>query len=168
MILLALNQSTRKVCYSIYEDEKLVQFGSFEPTVSYSTDKRIYEICRWFKKVVKAISKIDLVLLKDVQLQTRINGSNNFFSNQDNNVLTFKVLSQLQGALINTCHNLNIKFKIISPHWKSIVGIKSSMRNSQRAEAMELVENIFGEYAEEDEADSICMGYSYIIENKKT
>lgn len=80
--------------------------------------------------------------------------------------MTFKVLAKLQGVLINTCIIKNIKYEIIQPsHWKKNIGIKSKYRRDQKKEAMELVDEIFGENATEDEADAICIGANYIKEN---
>lgn len=160
MILLAIDQSTRRVGYSIYENENLVQFGSFEPEYKLNTDKRIAEIRLWLKNAIKTIGNIDLILLEDIQLQTRINGSNKYFTNQGNNVLTFKVLAQLQGVLINLCNELSLSYEIVSSStWKSAIGITSSLRDNQKREAIEFVEEKYGLYADEDEADAVCMGY---------
>ena len=87
--------------------------------------------------------------------------------NQGNNIITFKALAKLQGVLINVCLDEGVEYSVISPsHWKSIVKIKSKYRRDQKKEAMEFVDSFFGENATEDEADAICIGYSYIKEKE--
>lgn len=165
--ILSLDQSTSCVGYAIFEDGELVQFGKFEPNPKQDSDKRIYSICSWLQRAINVIEDVDLVILEDIQLQTTINGSGKYFKNQDNNVLTFKVLAKLQGALIAKCLELGVNYHIVQPsHWKSIVGITSKYRRDQKKEAMELVEKWFGENAVEDEADAICIGFSYIKEKE--
>ena len=65
------------------------------------------------------------------------------------------------------CLDEGIEYEVIAPsHWKSIIKIKSKYRRDQKKEAMEFVDSFFGENATEDEADAICIGYSYIKEKE--
>ena len=124
-------------------------------------DDRIYDISNFLKKVISTVPNIEIILLEDIQLQNSINGSQKYFSNQGNNIITFKALAKLQGVLINVCLDEGVEYSVISPsHWKSIVKIKSKYRRDQKKEAMEFVDSFFGENATEDEADAICIGYA--------
>ena len=165
MNIISIDQSTTTMGYAIYEDKKLIQYGHFCPKDSHNADKRIYEVNNFLQKMIDTVPDIEVILLEDIQLQNSINGSRKHFSNQNNNVATFKTLAKLLGVLSNTCLDNDIKYEVVSPsHWKSIMGIKSLYRRDQKKETMELVDKLFGENALEDEADAICIGASYIKE----
>ena len=167
MSIIAFDQSTTTVGYAIFEENELIQYGSFTPKQKKKVDDRIYDISNFLKKVISTVPNIEIVLLEDIQLQNSINGSQKYFSNQGNNVITFKALAKLQGVLINVCLDEGVEYSVVSPsHWKSIVKIKSKYRRDQKKEAMEFVDSFFGENATEDEADAICIGYSYIKEKE--
>lgn len=167
MSIIAFDQSTTVVGYAIFEENELVQYGHFSPRSNSKVDERIFEITKFLRRVITTVPNIEVILLEDIQLQTSINGSQKYFSNQGNNVITFKALAKLQGAFINTCIEEGINYQVVSAsHWKSIVNIKSKYRRDQKKEAMEYVDYIFGKNALEDEADAICIGYSYIKEKE--
>lgn len=167
MAIIAFDQSTTTVGYAIFEKNKLIQYGTFTPQQKKKADDRIYDISNFLKRVISTVPNIEIILLEDIQLQNSINGSQKYFSNQGNNIITFKTLAKLQGALINTCLDEGIEYEVIAPsHWKSVVKIKSKYRRDQKKEAMEFVDSFFGENATEDEADAICIGYSYIKEKE--
>lgn len=167
MAIISFDQSTTTVGYAIFEENELVQYGTYSPKHSKKVDDRIFEISNFLRRVISTVPNIEVILLEDIQLQNSINGSQKYFSNQGNNIITFKALAKLQGALINTCLDEGVDYEVIAPsHWKSIIKIKSKYRRDQKKEAMEFVDEFFGENATEDEADAICIGYSYIKEKE--
>lgn len=162
----ALDQSTTKVGYSLWEDGKIIQTGSFEPANKKYLDIRINEIFSWFANSLDVISadgeKIHVVF-EDIQLQTKINGSSKYFDNNESNVLTFKALAGLLSVLKNCCVEKEIEYSILTPsQWKSTVGIKNKYRREQKLETIEFVLNKFDLVVGEDEADAIGIGYAYI------
>ena len=173
-LVFALDQSTRLVGYSIWEHGDLVQFGSYEPKYEMTTDERLYDIFKWLDNAVSTIlkkkpNKEIKVLMEDVYLQVSLGSGKKTFSNRDNNVLSFKVLSQLQGAIILFCQMRELEYEIIHhSDWKNTIGIKSTTKRNQKIEAMELIEEAFGEYADENEVDAICIGYAYTIEKNSS
>lgn len=166
--IIALDQSISKVGYSLWKGDKLAQFGTFEPTYEESVDYKINEINKWFLNVINVVTNQTnteyaiVVVFEDPVLQTRIIGSNKYFDNKANNVFVFKSLSKLLGVLINSCIELNIDYELITPSkWKEKIGVTSQIRNQQKLEEAIIIEEAFGEFANEDEVDAVCIGFSY-------
>lgn len=170
-VIFALDQSTTCCGYSLWEENRLIQFDVYEPHNKLNASERIYYINEWFMDAIdklRTVYKDILVVFEDIQLQNSINGSTAYFNNTGN-VITFKVLAQLQGVLINSVIREGLKWELISPtEWKSKVGIKSRYRRDQKKEAIELVFDRYEQVVNEDAADAILLG-SVIAEryNKK-
>lgn len=96
---------------------------------------------------------IEEVVLEDIQMQ----------NNVVNNVKTFKVLAQVQGAIIKMLSELQIPhFLILASTWKSQLGIKGRARAEQKKNAQEWVIKQYEVKPTQDECDSICLGNCYI------
>lgn len=169
-IVFALDQSTSGIGFSVWEDYKLVHFGFYEPPYQANAERRFFILAQWMERAILDIqskrSRNIIVVFEDFSLQVRASGSTKFFDNRHNNVFTFKTLAQLLGALITKCFEMKVSYEIISPNeWKEALEIESVSRSQQKTEAICLVEEIFGEYADENEVDAICIGYAYIKKN---
>lgn len=172
----SLDQSTSKVGYSLWEDGELIKYGSFTPRRNLSADMRIHEITIWLQGVLDILIKDCggehniTCLVEDIQFQTTINGSKKYFNNASaNNIATFKVLAMLLGAIKTLFIDKHLYYETIAPSsWKSIVGIKSKYRNEQKEETKRLVREELGVDVSEDEADAICIAWSYIIEKTQS
>lgn len=173
--ILALDQSTTKVGYSLWQNGELIKYGTFSPRSHSIVDVRIHEIGFWFTGILDILEKdceggLDntLFLFEDIQFQTKINGSNKYFGNHDGNVITFKVLSMLLGVLKNICVDKNLHYSIVSPSsWKSVIGVKSKYREEQKKETKNIIKEEFDLDVSEDIADAIGIGWSYIIEESQ-
>lgn len=143
MKILCLDQSTRVVGYSLWEDKKLVDYGH----LTYKEKdmlKRMEQICRDVTKMIVAESPV-LVVIEGTQ-------------NQMNNKV-FGELSQLQGVLFSIFFNIGVKFEVVHPKtWKSFCGVKGAKRKEQKENTRIIVKEMFGIEATEDEADAIGIG----------
>lgn len=161
-IIFAIDQSTTVIGFSVFQGLKLTHFGSFYPEKE-DIYERIYETVVWFERAIDNIKSKDLgsleVVFEDIALQISL-GGNKYFDNANNNVFTFRVQASLLGAMISKAIEMNVPFSIEKPsYWKEKLGIKSQFKNQQKIEAQIMIEELFGEYADEDEVDAICMGY---------
>lgn len=167
-VVFALDQSTTCCGYSLWEKNKLIQFDTYEPNNKIDSSRRIWEINQWFIEAIKKLKTVYkkiLVVFEDIQLQNSINGSSKYFNNTGN-VVTFKILAQLQGVLINSAIDSEVEWQLIAPtEWKSKVGIKSKYRKDQKKEAIDLVFKKYEQVVNEDAADAILLG-SIVADNK--
>lgn len=151
MVILALDQATRTSGWAMFENSHLIDFGKF----TFDDDdvfNRIQKVCLKLLALCKE-NNPDKVILEDIALQ-----------GQTNNVQTFKVLAQLQGALIYVCKEFSIPFEIWSPNqWRAECNFlkgNEKNRNAQKKIAQQWVLNQFGAKCTQDEADAICIGYA--------
>ena len=117
MKLLALDQASRTSGYAIFDDGKLIDFGTF----TYDDDDIGIRLHKIRNKVAKLISDNDIewVVFEDIQLQ----------GNVANNVQTFKTLAEVFGVIYELVTALNLKHDtVLSSSWKSTLGIKGRTR----------------------------------------
>lgn len=155
--LLALDQSSKITGWSIFEDSKLVDYGKFE----FKDDdiaQRLLKIVTRVKELI-AENGITEVVIEDIQMQNNI----------ANNVQTFKILAQVQGAILILLAQLNISYSIVlASSWKSTLGIKGKNRAEQKKSAQQYIKNKYELDVAQDIADSICIGLHYIYQNQNT
>lgn len=95
---------------------------------------------------------VSTLLIEDIQLQR--------------NTQTFKTLAQLQGIFMALAHNHNIDLHIISSNtWRSKVGLRARGRTALKHAAVQLVNELYGIKATQDEAEAILIGHSYLLDN---
>lgn len=160
--ILALDQSTQNTGYAIYKNDNLIEANCISPEGQYLT--RIVKLIQWLKRMVNTLSEKGRVqvLIEEIQLQ-QIPGTS-----RDVNVKTFKQLAHVQGAILEYLVENNIPYEIIaSSTWKSLCGIKGRNRQEQKRNAQIYVVNTFGLKVNQDTADAICIGKSYILNQKK-
>lgn len=166
-ITISLDQSTTACGYAVWNGTLLIGHGTYKPDALSTADGRISEISTWFRNLIeysKTKGTITKIYFEDIQLQESINGSKKYFGNGQGNVVTFKVLAQLQGVLINICNILNIDYALVKPSaWKSACGIKAKYRKDQKIETIEYVNTTYNINSKEDEADAICIGRSQLL-----
>jgi Holliday junction resolvasome RuvABC endonuclease subunit len=152
--ILALDQSTAVTGFAIFSNDNLKKSGYYKPSGDLFT--RINQTKNYIKELIED-NDIIYVFLEDIQYQK--------------NQKTYKILSNLQGVIINLLVELDISFEIIPPsRWKSWNGIKGKKREQQKRNTIEKVKEIYGKEALEDEADAICIGLYglYLLEQKDT
>lgn len=147
MRIMSFDQSSRITGYAILEDRKLLEYGKFTLTDEDFGDR----LNRFRKKIVSLLTvdyKIDKVLFEEIQLQQ--------------NVETFKKLAMVYGVLMELLVDLDIPYDIISSNtWKSKCKIKKTVRESEKQAAQKYVLENFGKKVTQDEADAICLGFTY-------
>ena len=155
-MVLALDQSTTATGWSLFKDEKLIDYGVFKP--NGDRNKRINDMRSWLEHKVEEISldaSLELVLvLEDIQMQR--------------NVETYKSLAQLQGVLINLGYIMEKKGKInrtviyYSSEWKKTCGIKGRLSAEQKANAQQHIVDKYKVKVTQDTCDAICLGEHHI------
>ena len=147
--ILALDAATETSGYSIYDDKKLVAYGTF--TVPYTNDStaRINEVKHWLDYVCNEC-KPNAIGIEGIQYQ------------QQRGVKTFQTLANLQGVLLDYCYEHRNEYKydlVTSSTWRSVLGINNAdQRENAKQKAQNYVKLMFGISATQDEADAICIG----------
>ena len=88
--VLALDQSSKKTGYSIYDNQELIAYGVFSTTKQNVFD-RMTDLCDWVLSMVVAWEP-DLVGLEDVQYNPNAGAGHD----------VFKMLAQIMGSVIIT------------------------------------------------------------------
>lgn len=152
--VLALDQSTRITGWSIFENNKLIKFGTYEITYK-SEANRINCVKEWLINMVKAW-QIDYVWLEDIQLQD--NKAEGEYGEKIG-VTTYKTLAHLQGVLINMLYVNGISYSVVhTATWRKHCGIKGKARADKKKNAQLQVLEWYGINANLDEAEAICIG----------
>lgn len=149
-VLLALDQASAVTGYAIFEDGKIINYGTFS-----ADDERIAaRLVKIKKNVLDLISNFNItrVALEDIQLQQ--------------NVETYKALAQVLGVLTETFEEIGMPYEIVySSSWKSTLRIKGAKRAEQKRNAQAYVLNTYNIKAKQDACDAICIG-SHILQPK--
>lgn len=154
MRILAIDQSSRCNGYAIFENNELIETGTFTLT-SDDVGERLVQLREEVTKFIKD-NQIDIVLFEDIQLQSGIAG-----------VTTYKVLAEVFGVIQELVTELGIEYHIVhSQTWKSALNIKGKARAEQKKNAQTYVNNTYNIKVSQDAADAICIGSSYIKQNE--
>lgn len=145
--LLALDQASRTSGWAVFDDESLVESGTFTFTDS-NIGKRLVKIKN---KVLELVDdyNIDEVIFEDIQLQASVG----------NNVQTFKALAEVFGVIYAALEERGIpNSAVFARTWKTKLGIKGQKRDEQKKNAQKFVKEKYGVDASQDESDAICIG----------
>lgn len=145
MKILSLDQSTRSTGWALFTLEgcQLIDSGVIKEK---SMEQMYYSI----NKLIND-KDIDVLVFEDIY---QLKGQK-----------VFKILSQLQGLILSIVFSNKLQYKIIHPKtWKKCVGIKSTKRNQQKLDSIEICREIFGKEVGEDEADAILIGYPSMLD----
>ena len=154
MKILALDQASRTSGYAIFEDNQLIDSGTFT-LIQDDIGERLVELRDTIIKFIDN-NQIELVLFEDIQLQAGNTG-----------VTTYKVLAEVFGVIQELLTERGIEYQIIhSQTWKSVLNIKGRTRPEQKKNAQMYVLNTFNKKVSQDTADAICIGSSYIKQNE--
>ena len=148
MRVLALDAATGVTGYAIYDDKKLVDYGTFSTDELMDSTGRINEVKHWLLDMIN-YTKPDAIGIENIQYQK--------------NVKMFQTLANLQGVLLDTLHELKIPHKLAySSTWRSFLGIcGGEERESAKQQAQNYVRLMYHIKATQDEADAICLGYYF-------
>ena len=152
MIILAFDQSSRTSGYSVFEDNKLKEHGTF--TFSNSDlGVRLYKIRQKVEELINLYHP-DKIIFEDIQLQDEI-----YSQKSIGNVKTFKTLAEVFGIIYELATELNIDNEAyLAGTWRKGLGIAGNHRDQQKANAQKWVYDNYGIRVVEDEADAICIG----------
>ncbi len=150
--ILALDQSSKKTGWAVITKKGIKASGIFEADDKLDSIPRL-RIVR--ENIIKLITKYkpSFVVFEDTQYQ--------------GNALGFKILSQVQGIVMNILFTYNIGFYIVSPvTWKSFCNIEGRKRAEQKANTKKFVAEKYGRIVSEDEADALGIA-TWAISNIK-
>ena len=155
MVFIALDQSSKVSGYSIFKDNELIKYGHISSAASAPIEQRLLKLTCLLDELLKEYN-FDKLIFEDIQ-------------EQGGNVKTFKVLAQVQGAILLWCINNKMDYEIIPPSvWRK--GIKDTygvnfgkLRAEQKAASINFIKNYFQIEATEDESDAICIGASILV-----
>lgn len=171
MITLGLDMSSKKSGYSLFEDNKLIEYGLWEIPKAEEINwrDRIVWMSNQLNEYILT-HKVDRVFVEDVPLRME-------------NPQTLKILSALQGVVISVCVSNNLKVDFIGvSQWRSILGLftgtrKGTEREELKKSSIEYANKTFelnliwksksSKFNQDDIADSINVAYSQIIDKKK-
>lgn len=148
---LALDAATNITGFSVYDNEKLVCYGTFKAKQTTDSTARINEIKHLICAAIDEWQP-DFVGIENIQLQTY--GANDLLR-----VETYRVLANLQGVLCDVCFEKKVPFQLVaSSSWRSYCGVQGNYRNEKKKEAQGKVKIWYGIDCTDDEADAICLG----------
>lgn len=155
MILLALDQASRTSGYAVFNNQDLIDSGTFTLT----SDNIGERLVAYRKQLEHLIEKYDIdeVAFEDIQMQTQIN-----------NVQTFKILAEIFGVTQEYLTEQKYFYHIVSSNtWKSKLNIKGRTRLEQKKNAQQWVLDTYNKKVSQDESDAICLGASIVNEKKR-
>ena len=152
--ILALDQSSHKTGYSLYDGTELISYGVFEAKGHYPQD-RFIEISDWLESMI-ANWQPDEIGLEETQYNEK-RGANQLDCINSHDV--FKLLSQIMGIvmIIGLRNNLKVSPVLIST-WRSHCGVKGANRSERKRSCQMLVKEWHDILVSDDESDAICIG----------
>lgn len=160
MRLLALDQASRVTGVAIFDDDKLVKYGTFEIKSNQELGKRLTHFLESLDKLYAAYH-FDAVAYEDIQLQM-------------GNVETYKRLAYVQAMILFWCEKHEKNLYCLSPsHWRKVLKDKYGMswgrkRTEQKQTAIDFIQEHYEKEVDSDTADAICIGCAANIEINKT
>ena len=160
MRLLALDQASRVTGVAIFNDDKLVKYGTFEIKSNQELGKRLTQFLENLDKLCAAYH-FDTIAYEDIQLQM-------------GNVETYKKLAYIQAMILFWCEKHEKNLYCLSPsHWRKVLKDKYGMswgrkRAEQKQTAIDFIQEHYEKEVDSDTADAICIGCAANIELNKT
>lgn len=145
MKILSLDQSSKVVGWSLFDDTKLIKYGFKDFSIIKDLDERISNIKKWLNNLIKE-TNAEIFTMEDIQYQS--------------NQMVYKVLAEVLGVLANNFYEQELLYITIeSSKWKSFCQIKGKERKEQKENSIKFVKDFFGIDVNEDEADAINIGW---------
>jgi Holliday junction resolvasome RuvABC endonuclease subunit len=160
MRLLALDQASRVTGVAIFDDDKLLKYGTFEIKSNQELGKRLTQFLENLDKLYAAYH-FDAVAYEDIQLQM-------------GNVETYKKLAYIQAMILFWCEKHEKNLYCLSPsHWRKVLKDKYGMswgrkRVEQKQTAIDFIQEHYEKEVDSDTADAICIGCAANIEINRT
>lgn len=150
-VILALDQSTTRSGYSVFIDGEYDHSGLVDKHKNKDLQSRFKEMYEGIHEVID-MEKPSLVVIEDTQMQ-------------GGNGATYKVLCQLQGAIMGMCYAMDIGFRVIAPsQWRSALKFRQGpkvKREELKSQSIEFAKNEFGIDRYEDEMEACCINAGF-------
>ena len=147
---LALDQASKVTGYAIFDDTKLVKYGTFTTTAADDIE-RFAMVRAWLLSMISSW-RPDYIGIEGIQFQEEGSG-------QKMGVTVFQTLARIQGILMMACHDEKVPFEICPTNtWRHSCGVKGKTRTDKKRSTQLLVEQWYGIKVSEDEADAIGIG----------
>lgn len=158
--ILGLDQATRISGYAIFEDNKLIKYGTYTAE-GYNTIDRDASVRNWLVSLINNW-QIDFVEFEGIQFQTNL-------QSQSVGVTTFEALARLQGILMITLYDLKIPYDICHTSvWRQHCGVKGRTRADKKRSMQLKVKEWYDVNVTQDEADAIGIGrYGTSLQKKQ-
>lgn len=149
--VIALDQATRVSGYSIWDNGKLIKYGTFETQLDDEI-ARCNAIKTWLISLINEW-KPDKIGFEGIQFQTYSNGKHSM------GITVFETLAHLQGILMETCYDMNVPYEVAPTNtWRAYCGVKGQARTDKKRSMQNLVKQWYDIGVTEDEADAIGIG----------
>ena len=154
MIVLSLDQAAVTTGWALFENNKLINKGSFTIKKTLPIEVRLWQIQQSLLDVIyKNLNdrNPDIIVFEGIQ--------------QQSNVETFRKLAMVQAAILLLCYDLGIKYIIYSPsEWRAINGGGyGRKREEQKNAAIVKAKEWYQVEVDSDIADAINIGHAYLI-----
>lgn len=152
--VLSMDQSTTRSGWAVFVNDKYDHSGVVDKHTIKDSEER-------FKKMYEGIHDLivtenpDLVVLENTQAQ-------------GGNMAVYKLLCQLQGAIMGMCYAKGIKFYVMAPtQWRKILQFSQGPKVKREELKRQSIEyaKIFGIDGSEDRSEAACIGAAYIVNN---
>ena len=157
MIILSLDISTKSTGYAIFKDKELIDSGVIAPTG---------EVITRIEKIANAVNDLMLKYSPDI-----IYAEEPEPAFVKNNIDVYRKLTFAHGAIAIVLNHYHKEMQLCTAsHWRKQVGIKTG-RGITRAQLKPLdiakANELFNLNTKNDDlADAILIGWSYILENE--
>ena len=151
MKTLAFDQSTTRSGFSVFVDREYDHSGLIDKHKNKDPQSRFKEMYEAIHEVIEKENP-DVVIIEDTQMQ-------------GGNVASFKMLCQLQGAIIGICYVMNITFHIVTPtQWRAALHFRQGpkvKREELKSQSIEFAKKEFGIDRYEDEMEACCINAGF-------
>jgi len=145
------DQSTTRSGFCTFIDGKYDHSGLVDKHENKDLNSRFKEMYEGIHEVIET-EKPDIVVIEDTQ-------------SQSGNMNTYKILCQLQGAIMGMCYAMGIEFRIIAPTaWRSALKYKQGpkvKREELKKQSLEFVKKEFGFTKSEDENEACAINAAF-------
>ena len=149
--VLALDQASKVTGFAIFDNGKLVKYGSFSTQASDDIE-RFAIIKEWLVSMINNWHP-DHIGIEGIQFQEEGSG-------QKMGVTVFQTLARLQGILMLTCHEAKIPYTVCPTNtWRHACGVKGRSRTDKKRSMQLLAKQWYDVTISDDEADAIGIGY---------
>lgn len=157
--VLTLDQASHTTGYAIFDNGKLVKYGSFHTDLDDEIARDAL-IKTWLISMITNW-KPDFIGLEGIQYQDEGSG-------QKMGITVFQTLARLQGILLETCYSYKIAYEVCPTNtWRHACGVKGKSRSDRKRSMQLLVKEWYDISVSDDESDAIGIGHYLTTKIKK-